>query len=194
MQEKSFSQACENNKAAILHELVQHFATVNKVLEIGSGTGQHAVYFAHHLPHVLWQCGDQAQYHGGINAWIDEFPSANLQRPISMLLPEDAWPDAAYDGIFSANTAHIMQKEQIRFMMQHINTTLPRHGVFCQYGPFIVDGKFTSQSNADFHDVLVSSGYGGYRSIDELRDWAPDLSLTHIQQMPANNLLLVWRK
>lgn len=189
-----FSQACENNKGPILNELQKHFAQVSHVLEIGSGTGQHAVYFAANLPHLQWQTADQGEYHDAIEAWINKFPSPNLLKPVALSLPSDPWPKGPFDGIYTANTAHIMQDAQVEYMMRHISDTLPKGGVFCQYGPFTVDGQFTSQSNIDFHKHLLASGYGGYRDLAELAGWAPQLSLTETVNMPANNLLLVWRK
>jgi cyclopropane fatty-acyl-phospholipid synthase-like methyltransferase len=191
-----FSQACENNKEAILAILKDAFANVKNVLEIGSGTGQHAVHFAKHLPHVQWHCADQSQYHDGILAWIQQFPSPNLVPPITLKVPQDEWPapknSDAFDAYFSANTAHIMQKTEARYLMQTINENLPEGGVFCQYGPFTQDGEFSSQSNEDFHHRLISEGYGGYRDIQELIEWAPLLNLSDIIQMPANNLMLIW--
>ncbi|MFC4699883.1 DUF938 domain-containing protein [Glaciecola siphonariae] len=189
-----FSQACENNKGYILEELTLAFAKLSHVLEIGSGTGQHAVHFAKHLPHIRWQTADQDDYHEGIRYWMARYPSENLLPPISLRLPIDDIPDRSFDGFFSANTAHIMQKNEVEFLMARINERLPSGGVFCQYGPFTQQGKFNSQSNIDFHEKLIASGRGGYRDIDELRAWAPKLSLHKIVDMPANNHLLVWHK
>jgi len=194
MLDKPFSQACENNKAVILTELQRHFAEQTRVLEIGSGTGQHAVYFAANLTHLEWHCADQLDYHNGINAWIDDFPSPNLHRPIELNFPGTPWPAILVDAVFSANTAHIMLESQAKLMMTSIEQNLPIGGVFCQYGPFTVDGKFSSQSNADFHAKLIDLGRGGYRDIEELKAWAPLLTLVEIKQMPANNLLLTWHK
>lgn len=194
MHDKPFSQACENNKTFILTELVKHFSGASRVLEIGSGTGQHAVYFAPNLPHVNWHCADQLEYHTGINTWIDEYPSVNLHRPIDLTFPQAVWPALSFDGVFTANTAHIMLADQAKAMMQSIQEKLPSKGVFCQYGPFTTDGQFSSQSNADFHEKLINSGYGGYRDIAELQTWVPQLTLIEIKQLPANNLLLVWHK
>lgn len=194
MGEKPFSQACENNKPFILDQLRKYFANTQRVLEIGSGTGQHAVYFAHNLPHLEWHCADQREYHEGINAWIDDYPSHNLHRPFSLSFPKDPWPKVDLDGVFTANTAHIMLKDQVQSMMKSIALHLPPNGVFCQYGPFTIKGEFSSQSNADFHQKLIESGRGGYRGIEELEQWVPSLRLTEVLDMPANNLLLVWRK
>jgi len=204
MIDKPFSQACENNKGPILKILLEAFANTNRVLEIGSGTGQHAVHFAANLPHLNWHTADQEDYLDGINAWIDEFPSENLHRPVKLSLPNDPWPivnaavedneKANFDAYFTANTAHIMQKYQVQYMMKQVNRRLPSRGVFCQYGPFTIDFKFSSESNADFHQKLLESGRGGYRDISELENWAPDLTLANIVNMPANNLMLIWYK
>ncbi|MDT0628284.1 DUF938 domain-containing protein [Alteromonas sp. W364] len=204
-EEKPYSQACENNKQAILTVLEKEFASVKHALEVGSGTGQHAVHFAANLPHLTWHCSDVEDYHQGINLWIDEFPSKNLRRPFALKLARDEWythtpldstrTDAdVFDGVFTANTAHIMLEHEIKALMQSIDKHLPENGVFCQYGPFKVDGHFTSQSNEDFHYKLLASGRGGYRDIEELASWAQGLRLIDTVQMPANNLLLVWRK
>lgn len=196
--EKPYSQACENNKTPILNVLKTAFAHVSNVLEVGSGTGQHAVHFASNLPHLNWHCSDVEDYHQGINQWIDEYPSDNLIRPRTLKLARDEWlakceKGNVYDGLYSANTAHIMLKHEIQTFMQSVNAHLPEHGVFCQYGPFIVAGKFTSQSNQDFHERLIESGRGGYRDIDELSAWAPRLQLSKVIDMPANNLMLIWK-
>lgn len=194
MDAKPFSQACENNKAPILEHLKKAFQNVTKVLEIGSGTGQHAVHFAPLLPHLMWQTADQSPYHDGILAWLADFPSKNLLKPLEISLPTKPWPQNGYDGFFTANTTHIMQACEVRLMMQLVEKQLPPKGVFCQYGPFIQNGQFSSQSNRDFHTRLVSEGYGGYRSIEELQAWCKTMVLESIVNMPANNLLLIWKK
>ena len=191
---KPFSQACENNKRPIAGVLKQAFATVSSVLEIGSGTGQHAVYLARQLPHVRWQTSDQLDYHAGIHQWLADEPSPNLLSPLVYQVGRDACPVTAVDGVFTANTAHIMQREEVRQMMLDVQQVLPEGGVFCQYGPFTQQGVFNSQSNQDFHHSLVAQGYGGYRDISELKNWADSLSLVRIHTMPANNLLLEWHK
>lgn len=198
MFEKPFSQACENNKRPILAQLERAFVSAENVLEIGSGTGQHAVFFAEHLPHLTWYTSDQVQYHQGINAYIDDSSLTNIRRPRVFKVGEDDFPvlerNANIDGVFSANTAHIMQKEEAEQLMQLVSEHLPVNGVFCQYGPFTHGGKFTSKSNEDFHYSLVERGYGGYRDIEELKAWATGLSLEEIIDMPANNHMLIWQK
>jgi cyclopropane fatty-acyl-phospholipid synthase-like methyltransferase len=191
---KPFSQACENNKGPILTVLKQYFAETKSVLEIGSGTGQHAVYFAHNLPNVTWQCSDALSNHAGIQQWISAYPSANLLTPISFVIGTDTWPDCSYDAVYSANTAHIMQKYEVKLMMSMIREFLPAGGLFCQYGPFTQNGEFNSKSNAEFDLQLTSNGYGGIRDINELQFWGHGLELIDTVKMPANNLTLVWRK
>lgn len=192
--EKPYSQACENNKSYILDVLINEFKDVKKVLEIGSGTGQHAVHFAANLPHITWQTADQLEYHQGIYLWLQEYELSNLLPPMPLSIPNDPWPKQSYDAIFTANTAHIMQKTQVQFMMQKVSEALPINGVFCQYGPFTIDGEFSSESNAEFHDKLLASGRGGYRDIEELKAWVDNIQLDKVIEMPANNLMLVWRK
>jgi hypothetical protein len=203
--DKPYSQACENNKKPILEVLKRVFADKQRVLEIGSGTGQHAVYFAAMLPHLEWHTADQLEYHDAIHAWMKAYPSDNLHPPVRLRLPDDEWPQIIphnylgseqplFDAYFTANTAHIMQKAQVIHLMKQVNKYLPSNGFFCQYGPFLKNGKFSSQSNAEFHQTLVASGRGGYRDISELECWAPDLSLIEVIEMPAYNLMLVWQK
>ncbi|MBU2977992.1 DUF938 domain-containing protein [Alteromonas sp. C1M14] len=192
--ELPYSQSCENNKDPILAILKQTFAASNNVLEVGSGTGQHAVHFASNLPHLVWQTSDQLDYHDGLRQRLAAFPTDNVLPPIALKVGESSLPFARFDSVFSANTAHIMQQAEIAQMMKALSDDLPADGCFCQYGPFIENGEFNSQGNADFHEYLVTNGYGGYRDIDELKSWAPNLSLIEIHRMPANNLLLEWRK
>lgn len=192
--DKPFSQACENNKRPILAVLKRVFANSKQVLEIGSGTGQHASYFSAHLPHLLWQTSDQVHYHDGINAWVSESSLPNLAKPIAYIVGVDSFPEGSFDGVFSANTAHIMQKDEVELLMKSVMNHLPKGGVFCQYGPFTQAGAFSSASNEEFHKSLVERGYGGYRDIDDLLSWAPNLTLSEQISMPANNMMLVWTK
>lgn len=194
MSEKPFSQSCENNKLPILQQLTRLFSESERVLEVGSGTGQHAVFFAQNLPHLFWQTSDQPHYHQGIQAWLEDAQLSNTGAPIPLAFPTDNLPLDEYDALFSANTAHIMQKEAVKSLMGWASKLLPAKGVFCQYGPFTQHGEFSSESNRNFHEYLLEDGCGGYRDIEELKVWAGSLNLEEIIEMPANNLLLVWRK
>lgn len=192
--DKPFSQACENNKDPILNVLRQTFKDCKHVLEIGSGTGQHAVYFAQHLTHLTWQCSDAMSNHEGINAWVAAHNCPNLIKPIPFVVGQDTWPKGDFDGVFSANTAHIMHKFEVKLMLELIGNHLPKNGVFCQYGPFNQNGQYSSESNQAFDIQLNENGYGGIRDIEELQYWARNLILKEVITMPANNLTLVWSK
>lgn len=198
--EKRFSQACENNKDPILQVLQTLFSDKQHVLEIGSGTGQHSVYFAKALRQLTWQTSDVTENHPSVLAYGDEAKLENWRKPLPFQVGKDAWPttDMAYDAAFSANTAHIMQPEEVQEMFRLIALHLPSGGVFCEYGPFKFEGQFTSESNQAFDERLREQGYGGYRDIDELQAWAKtaqgELVLTEVIPMPANNHLLVWKK
>ncbi|MCP4866732.1 MAG: DUF938 domain-containing protein [Alteromonas sp.] len=192
---KPFSQACENNKAPILAVLRDAFEQAGKVLEIGSGTGQHAVHFAEGLPHLHWQTSDVPVHHQGINAWVNEANLPNLAAPIPLHIGQDSFPENGFDAVYSANTAHIMFAHEVQQMMAGIAKLLPAGGVFCQYGPFIYKNAFSSASNEAFHYSLLERGLGGYKSIEELLSWVGNsMQLTDIIDMPANNLCLIWRK
>lgn len=193
--DKPFSQACENNKTPILSVLREAFADATQVLEIGSGTGQHAVHFAANLPHLRWQTSDVIEHHNGINAWLAEAALPNLVAPLTLRVGDNIFPETGYDAVYSANTAHIMHTHEVQLMMASIARLLPLNGVFCQYGPFIHHNAFSSDSNEAFHYSLLARGLGGYKSIEELVVWAGEsLQLTDVIDMPANNLCLLWRK
>lgn len=191
---KPFSQACENNKGPIFNVLEREFCHARSVLEIGSGTGQHAVYFGKLMPHLRWQTSDQAENHQGIQAWLAEYQLPNVLPPLALTIGQSPLPSEKYDGVYTANTTHIMQPHEAKLMMGSIGGLLNDNGVFCQYGPFKVNGDFTSQSNAAFHQSLIERGFGGYQDISTLQQWASGLTLKDVTPMPANNLLLIWRK
>ena len=174
--------------------IARYFSNASQVLEIGSGTGQHAVFFAKHLPHLIWQTSDVAENHDSINAWIAESTLFNIQSPVEFMLGRDQWPSINVDAVFTANTTHIMQPQEAKTMMALVAKQLPKGGVFCQYGPMKVNGEFTSESNQAFDQEIRSEGRGGIRDIEELKEWAVGMTLREVHSMPANNFLLVWYK
>lgn len=194
---KPFAESCEQNKHAILAVLQREFAGAQRVLEIGSGTGQHAVFFAHELPHLVWQTSDVVEHHPGIQAWIDDDGPSNVHTPLTLNVASDPWPRHQYDAIFSANTVHIMGWPEVEKLFAGIGEVLSEGGRFCLYGPFNVDGKFTSESNAQFERWLKSQNpKSGIRDQAELDDLAGKAQLTRAANhvMPANNNILVWEK
>lgn len=197
MMERPFSEACERNKGPILEVLQDVFAGCRRVLEIGSGTGQHAAYFAARLPHLLWQTADVPQHHAAIRAWLKEARLANLLAPLDLDVNRFNWPQAAYDGVFSANTAHIMSWDEVRKMFDGVGTVLTSPGVFVLYGPFNYGGAYTSGSNTAFDASLRAQdprmGIRDFEAVNELA-LGCGLVLAQDRAMPANNRTLVWRR
>jgi cyclopropane fatty-acyl-phospholipid synthase-like methyltransferase len=194
--DKPFSEACEENKAPIRDVLANYLGGRRSVLEIGSGTGQHAVAFAAAFPSVTWQASDIRQNLPGIRRWIEEAGLANLPGPIELDVT-GTWPKTRFDAVFSANTAHIMSDAEVEAMLRGIPRVLARDGLFALYGPFNYEGGFTSESNARFHQWLKArdpaSGIKDVETLDELAR-AGGLELVRDHEMPVNNRTLVWRK
>lgn len=193
-----FSQACENNKAPILTVLQTAFASAKQVLEIGSGTGQHAVYFAENLPHLFWQTSDQVAYLEDISARCHQQGHQkgihNLGLPFALDVTQ-AWPvdGTGIDAVFSANTLHIMSKSMVEMFFNGLGKYLPRLNTLCIYGPFNYQGQFTSDSNRQFDYFLKQrDSQSGIRDIEWITQLAQAQNLTLVEDiaMPANNRLL----
>lgn len=191
-----FSQACENNKEPILNILRPLLANSKRVLEVGSGTGQHAVHFAPALPWLEWQPSDLAENHSGIEAWRQAHPSDNLRAPLLFDLHHSDW-SCVVDAVFSANTAHIMAWPLVQRLIEETGRHLPPNGLFVLYGPFNYQGRYTSESNERFDAFLRSRDpEQGIRDFEAIKTLAEQSQL-HLEQdnaLPANNRLLVWRK
>jgi cyclopropane fatty-acyl-phospholipid synthase-like methyltransferase len=194
---KNYSEACEENKLPILEVIQKEFAESKSILEIGSGTGQHAVFFAEHLPHILWQPSDIINSHASIIAWINDSQLDNVLPPLELDVAKNHWPQQTFDGLFSANTVHIMAWTEVNELFSGLDHVLNRHGKFCLYGPFNYQGKYTSASNAHFDDWLKSrdplSGIRDFEAVNELAGKA-GLTLLNDYEMPVNNRILVWEK
>ena len=194
---KPTAPATERNRDAILSVLKEEFAEVGSVLEIGSGTGQHAVYFANHLPQLSWQTSDREVNHDGISAWLADAGLDNVLQPLSMDVTEVDGVTESYDAVFSANTAHIMSFDAVASMFRLVGQVLSAGGVFCLYGPFKLDGNFTSDSNRNFDASLKSQDENmGIRDLEDLQMLAAGQSMSEKRRyaMPANNMLIVWSK
>ena len=198
LRDKPFSQACENNKAPIFALLAPFLQDKNHLLEIGSGTGQHAVWFAPQLPHLIWQTSDLIDNHPGILHWIGDYPAANLRPPVVLnVADEEQWPDSAIDAVYTANTAHIMVWHEVQAMFEKVSSNLPANGIFCLYGPMKYAGEHTSESN-HFFDLSLRerAPHRGIREFHEINQLALEGNLILLDDhvMPANNRLLIWQK
>lgn len=197
-----FSQACENNKRPILVVLQQELQDARHVLEVGSGTGQHSVYFAPQLAHLKWQTSDVSANHDIIKAWQDAYPAPNLYPPLVFDLAQNVLPFNAdinepYDAVFTANTLHIINWSLVKNLFALTSKALPVHGKLIIYGPFNIQGDYTSAGNRQFDAMLRQRDSGsGIRDIEAITELAKthQLRLKSNHNMPANNQLLVFEK
>lgn len=194
---KPFSAACERNREPILAMLRKVLPPSGRVLEIGSGTGQHAVYFGAALPALQWQTSDLPSNHPGIHAWLAEEAPPNVLPPIELDVSAGPWPVGPWDAVFTANTCHIMAWDEVKAMIAGVAKVLQSGGPFCVYGPFNYGGRFTSESNAMFDVSLKAQGeHMGIRNFEDVDREANTNGLVLVEDcaMPANNRLVVWGK
>ena len=197
-----FSQACENNKQPILEILQQELQYFNHVLEVGSGTGQHSVYFAPRLAHLTWQTSDVSAHHATISAWHTEYPASNLYAPLAFDLAVDSLPmslasNQLYDVVFTANTLHIISWSLVEKLFELVGEALPINGKLIVYGPFNENGYYTSAGNQQFDSSLRQrDAKSGIRHLEDIIALAKTyhLNLSDKYAMPANNQLLVFQK
>lgn len=195
--DKPFSEACARNCEPILAVLRTVLQPCRSVLEIGSGTGQHAVHFGAHLPHLQWQTSDLAENHAGIRAWIAAAQPGNVLAPITLDMAAPAWPGRPFDALYTANTCHIMSWPQVEAMMAGVAHVLEPQGVLCIYGPFNYNGAYTSEGNARFDAALRQPmSHRGIRDVEAMQGLASrnGLWLQADHAMPANNRLLLFAR
>ncbi|HLS82426.1 MAG TPA: DUF938 domain-containing protein [Steroidobacter sp.] len=194
---KPYSPAFERNRDPILAVLRQWFTEPGEVLEIGCGSGQHAVYFASRLPHLIWICTDLEESLADAALRLKEANLPNLRGPLRLDVREDVWPVSQARYVFSANTAHIMSWPAVDRMFAGVGRILKPDGVFCLYGPFNREGAYTSESNREFDLALRAlDPDSGLRDDRELSECAAryGLDLVEDHAMPANNRTLVWKR
>ena len=194
---KPYAASCDQNKDVILSVLQEILSDKQDVLEIGTGTGQHAIYFAEKLPHLTWQCSDQRQYHDGMQLWLDEANLDNVLAPIALNVSTDSWPKKQYDTLYSANITHIMHWNNVVDLFTEGAKCLKEDGQMIFYGPFNYSGRYTSLGNEQFDQHLKSEDpLRGIRDFDDLNKLANDNGLVLVSdiEMPANNRILFWQK
>jgi cyclopropane fatty-acyl-phospholipid synthase-like methyltransferase len=191
------SEACERNKGPILAVLAGELGASRAVLEIGSGTGQHAVHFATHLPHLTWQPSELREQLPPLIERLAREAPPNVRAPVALDVRDDPWPLAGFDALFSANSLHIMAWSAVREFFRGTAAVLRAGGVLCVYGPVRYRGEYTSASNAQFDLWLKArdpqSGIRDFEALDALA-LAQGLRLRADHAMPANNQTLVWRR
>jgi cyclopropane fatty-acyl-phospholipid synthase-like methyltransferase len=193
----TLSEACERNKGPILAVLREELAASSHVLEVGSGTGQHAVYFAAGLPQLLWQPSELPENLPALAERIRLEGGANVRAPVALDVRDDPWPVAPVDAVFNANTLHIMAWSAVCEFFRGAGALLSSAGVLCVYGPFRFEGRHTSDSNAAFDHFLrqrdPASGVRDFEALDA-QAAAHGLRFSANHAMPANNRTLVWRR
>lgn len=188
-----FSEACERNKGPILGVLRDALADCVQVLEIGSGTGQHAVHFAAHLTHLTWHPTEQLAYLADLASRVKLEGTRNLRPPTVLDVKQSVWPLRSVDAVYSANTLHIMGWAEVEAMFRGVDAVLSPHGVVCIYGPFRYAGRYTSDSNRDFDLMLQARDpASGLRDLTDICALAERhaLRLRVDHDLPANNRLL----
>ena len=190
---KPYSESCDQNREPILAVIAPILADSSSLLEIGSGTGQHAVYFAGHLPKIRWQTSDRADSLTGIRMWLDDSNPGNVLDPLELDVCQNHWPGQTYDAIFTANTLHIMGDDEMQCFFTGLGQVVRPGADILIYGPFNYQGQYTSGSNQQFDQWLKSrdrrSGIKNFEDVCALAE-EQGIGLVHDYAMPANNRLL----
>lgn len=193
---KPYAESCEQNREPILSVIKPLLAQQQSVLEIGSGTGQHAVYFSQQMPQLTWQPSDQQEFLPGISLWIEDARLANIAEPIELDVKTSNWPDTTFDTVFSANTLHIMHWHEVQALFRGIKNILANNGLLLIYGPFNYNQTYTSDSNARFDNWLKQRDpLSGIRNFEDVNALAEEQGLVLLNDyaMPANNRILYWK-
>lgn len=198
MTNKPFSPSCERNKEPILKILKEVLGSEpHNLLELGSGTGQHAAFFAQELPNIQWTCSDVLGNHAGIHAWLDEAKLENLKVPVEFEIGKDDFPTGNFDVVFTANTFHIMSWEKCQQFIELCGANLSKDTLVIIYGPFNYGGDYSSESNAQFDIWLKErdseSAIRDFEAVCELMK-KQGFDLENDFVMPANNRTLLFKR
>ena len=156
IQNKPYAESCDQNRDAIFTVIQPLLFKSISVLEIGSGTGQHAVYFSEKLPHLIWNTSDRRENIKGIKLWLSNSGAKNIPQPVDLDVTQSIWPELFFDTVFTANTCHIMSQQSVEIMFKRVGELLPEGGQLIIYGPFNYKQQYTSASNERFDQWLKS--------------------------------------
>jgi cyclopropane fatty-acyl-phospholipid synthase-like methyltransferase len=193
---KPYSESCEQNKDVILSTIQPYLFDGARILEIGSGTGQHAVYFTLHKPKIVWQPSDRVEYLSGIEAWVNDAAHSNIPSVIELDVLKQ-WPHESYDLLFTANSFHIMSNKAVKTCFEKAGSCLIEKGHFIVYGPFNYNSQYTSSSNQRFDGLLKANNPdSGIKDIEWVCQIAQQVGWHLIDdiEMPANNRILIWQQ
>ena len=193
---RPYAESCDQNKD-VIHQVIQPYLKPgSEVLEIASGTAQHAVYIAGLNPQVQWQTSDRSDYLPGIRNWLSFACLDNLIDPIALDVC-GTWPSKQYDLVFTSNSLHIMNESEAEACIRGAAQRLKPLGFFITYGPFNYNGEFTSESNREFEGWLKQNNpHSGIKHFETLNEIAvhSGLELSEDVEMPANNRILIWQR
>ncbi len=195
--QKPYAQSSEENKQVILEAIRPLLQDCRRILEIGSGTGQHAIFIGEHMPFLTWQTSELPENHPGILLWLEEAGLENVLPPIELNVSGNDWPETTYDAVFTANTFHIMSHQNVSDLFANLTGLLNSNGLLVVYGPFNFNGDYTSDSNRQFDQFLKNRDpESGIKDFEWLNELAAEAGLMFKQDiaMPQNNRILCWQK
>lgn len=194
---ENFSPACERNKASIEKQLNRYLSDCKSVIEIGSGSGQHAMYFASKHAQLRWYTTEMSNNLMSLSTNLVRANATNVESPLLLdVSNKDHWPNQTFDLVYTANTLHIMSWQHVQCLFSSLSQICHANTVLAIYGPFKYDGQFTSESNGEFDKKLRQrDGYSGIRNQEEVNELAKQAGFTLREdyEMPANNQLLIWQ-
>ena len=193
----NFSEASDRNKDPILDVLKQYLNKGQKVLEVGSGAGQHAIHISANMPEIRWQPTEILENLQSLRSNLEQYSGVNVEPPFELNVCSNSWSERSFSGIYTANTLHIIGENLVEHFFRGAAEVLEKDGLLVVYGPFKYQGKYTSESNARFDQWLQSRDpLSAIRSFEYVDKLASDqgFKLEQDIQMPANNQILIWRK
>lgn len=195
--DKPFAVSADQNKLPILDVLSGIVKDGDEVLELGSGTGQHACFFSQQLPNITWQPTELLPMIPVIRQWLEAEGSDNIKPPVVLDLNDVDWPVRSANMIYTANTLHIVSEPIVESLFTGVGRVLVEGGRFCAYGPFSFAGVHTSDSNDHFDQELRRSDpRSGVRDMAWLNELARDNGLIEAElvEMPSNNFMALWQR
>lgn len=193
---KSFSPACERNRQPILDVLKEVFVTPGVLLEIGSGSGQHAAYFSRQLKHILWQPSDLQENLASISAYRKETDNLNFLAPVILDLHDIDSIKCRYDYMVCINTIHIVSWPLVKNLFTLAGCRLKQGGYFFAYGPYKYSDRELEPSNQQFDAWLKQrdpeSGIRSFEDVDRLAH-QNQLIYQGDVSMPSNNRSIWWQ-
>lgn len=198
-EEKPHAPSCDRNQEPIFEALLPLLKNKKSLLEIGSGTGQHAIFMAPKLPHLTWTLSDLKGRHRGMSLWLREKLILNIRGPVHYEAGVTEFPNAlkSFDVVFTSNTLHIMPWTSCMNLFDDLGKNLEQDALFIAYGAFKYGGEFTTESNKEFESWLKERDpKAGLKDFEKIKDELKKRSFELLDDisMPASNQLLVFKK